>query len=200
MDQFDAGLAEVGEVVNVLRVAFADEDDERCLVDDAVLRQVMPVGRDRAALLQTLGVALDRENGDLRGRALQDLICDRLRPGERRDELHVLPVLLLPLRRERRIDRFLQRLLHDREAVDGDLHGVRAAPAADNSPTQAARDTRRARARVVARIRVCASRRFQPPTSHISYRWARVCVSSAVSVSGLELYSTGSASGGITFL
>ena len=125
MNQFHAGAREVCEVAYAFRIARADEDDEGRLVDDAALRACVPVRGDEAALLETFNVALDGEDGDVRADALQNLVRHRLRTGERRSEAHVLPVLLFPLRRERRIDGLLQRLLQDREAVERDLHAAR---------------------------------------------------------------------------
>jgi hypothetical protein len=121
VNKFHARAGEVCEVAYAFRIARAHEDNERRLVDDAALREVVPVGRNEAALLEAFDVALDGEDRDVCADALQDLIRDGFRTGERRSETHVLAALLFPLRRKRRIDGFLQRLFHDGKAVERDL-------------------------------------------------------------------------------
>src|ERR1044071_7911824 len=79
----------------------------------------MPVGSDEAALFETIGVTFDREDRDVGGRAAQDLIGYRFGAGERRLEPHVLAVLLFPLVCKTRIDRRLERFLHNGKAVEG---------------------------------------------------------------------------------
>ena len=69
MNELDAGLRQVGEVVDAFRVALADENDERRLVDDAAVGRSLPVRRDEALLREALDVALDGEDGDVRADA-----------------------------------------------------------------------------------------------------------------------------------
>ena len=85
------GLREIGEVADALRISFADEDDEGRLIDDAAMRQSVPVGRDRAALSQPLRVALDGEDRDVGADALKNLVRDRLGAGEGGSEANFLP-------------------------------------------------------------------------------------------------------------
>src|SRR6476646_541035 len=80
----------------------------------------MSISRYKSVFLQSLHVALDREDRDLSGRAAQDLVGHSFGTGKRRLKLHRLAVLLFPFRGEARKDRFLQRFLHDRETVERD--------------------------------------------------------------------------------
>src|SRR6266571_8113882 len=107
--------------MNALWVSFAHQNHEWGLVNDSLLRQCMPVRSHEATLLESLRVAVDRKNRDLGFHALQDLVSHGFRSGERRGEVNVLPVLLFPLRDERRIDCLFQRLFHDRKAVERDI-------------------------------------------------------------------------------
>src|SRR3954468_23490 len=102
--------------MNALRISLAHQNHKRSFVDDASLRKHMPIRSDKATLLQSISVALDRENRDLRFNALENLVGHRLRAGERRGEMNVEVVFTFGLGRERRINRFLKRLLHDRKA------------------------------------------------------------------------------------
>ena len=112
MDDLDPGPAEIGEVVDRLRVVLAHEDDEGRPIDHAVLGERAPIRGDRVAVAQALGIALEGQDRDLRADALEDLVRDRLGSRERGVEVHVDAVIGLPLGGEGREDRALERLLH----------------------------------------------------------------------------------------
>src|SRR5205085_9250105 len=98
-----------------------DKDNERCFVDDAVRWRCAPIRGDCARLLYAVNVALDGKDRDVSVNALNNLVRDCLRSREGRGEMHVLAVLLLPLRSEGRTNLFLQNLLHYGEAIDGNV-------------------------------------------------------------------------------
>src|SRR6185369_11753644 len=120
MDQSDSRFRQIGKIMNPLRIALAHDDHERRLVDDSLSRQRMPVRSNETVFLQSLHVALDRKDGDLRRSAAQNLVGYGLRTGERRLKLYRLPVLLFPFRREAGKDRLFERFFHDRKAVKRD--------------------------------------------------------------------------------
>ena len=96
------------------------------LISDEEVRQVLTLrdcieALERAFAEEARGIAVNGKDGDVCADALQDLIHDRLRPGERGDKLYLLPMLLFPLGGEARKDRLLQRLFHDRKAIDRQL-------------------------------------------------------------------------------
>src|SRR6266542_3840370 len=75
-------------------------------------------------LLETRGVPFDRKDRNLSFHALQNLICNCFRSGERGCEAHIHAMFLFPLSRERGIDAFLQGLSHDRETVESDVNAA----------------------------------------------------------------------------
>jgi len=121
MHDADAGLGQIGEVVNVFRIALAHEDDERRAIEDALARQLAPtLRRDDTVVTQTIRVELEREDGDLRGHAHDELVGDRAGACERTDEFDVLACLLLPHLLERGEDRFVHHVAQNAEAIDDD--------------------------------------------------------------------------------
>src|SRR5438132_8879011 len=106
MDQSNSGLCQVRKIMNAFWISFAHQNHERRLVDDSFLRQGMPVRSHEATLRESLGVAFDRKDRDLRLHALKNLVRNGFRTRERRGEMNVLSMLLFPLRDERGIDRF----------------------------------------------------------------------------------------------
>src|ERR1700674_5306777 len=121
MNQPDSRLGEIGEVMDSFRVSLSYENHERCFVDDAFLRQRAPIRSYQALVLEPLRVTLDRKNRYMGFYALEDLIGDRFRSGERRGEADVKTFLPFHFGRERRIDRFLERFFHDRKPIDSNV-------------------------------------------------------------------------------
>ena len=66
MNQLHAWSRQIRKIVNAFGIASAHQNHEGSFVDDALLRQQVPVGSYKSALLQTIGVALDRKDRDLR--------------------------------------------------------------------------------------------------------------------------------------
>src|SRR5437773_3760113 len=121
MNQPDSRLGEIGKVMYAFRISFAHENHERRFVDDPLLWQRPPIRSYQPIIFEPLRVALDRKNRYLGFYALEDLIGDRLRSGERRGEVDVEAMLSFHLRRERRVNRFLERLFHDRKTIDSNV-------------------------------------------------------------------------------
>jgi len=68
---------------------------------------------------QATNVAFDRENSDIGGRALQNLIRNGFRTGERGLKRDFFPMFGFPFGGKRRVDFLFERLFHDRKAVNG---------------------------------------------------------------------------------
>src|SRR5258707_10029499 len=107
MNQPDSRLGEIGKVMDAFRVSLAHENYERRLVDNPFLRQRAPVRSYQSLIFEPLRVTLDRENRDVGFYALEDLIGDRFRSGERRCEVNVETMLPFHFGREPRVNRFL---------------------------------------------------------------------------------------------
>jgi hypothetical protein len=159
VDELDAGPREVCEVAHAFRVALADEDDEGRLVDDAAVRERLPVARHRAPGREPLDVALDGEDADVGPDALKDLVRDRLRPGVGGGEVGLGRVLAPPHRVEAGEDGLLHRLLHHREGVERDALPLGAAAAARRLRQAGGRGQQRAEQERGQRARAAASPR-----------------------------------------
>src|SRR6185369_7034907 len=131
VDDGDAGSAEVGEVVDPLRVARADEEDERRAVHHAAERQCLPTpGGNDPGSGEPLGVELQGEEGEVRRDAHDELVGHRARAGERGDEFHPLAGLGPPVAGEGGEHGAVERVAEDAEAVDDDRPRPRLASAA----------------------------------------------------------------------
>src|ERR1700745_551544 len=121
MDDLDSWLCQIIEVSNSFGISFANQDHERSSIDDALMRQLVPVARYKSILLQPLRISIDRKYRDLCLNALEYLIGDCFRTGKGRSKGYVFAVLPFPLCRKPWKDRFLERLLHNREAVESNV-------------------------------------------------------------------------------
>src|SRR5258705_174315 len=121
MNQPDSRFGEIGKVMDAFRISLAHENHERSLVDDPFLWQRAPVRSYQPLIFEPLRVALDRKNRYLRLYSLEDLIGDSLRSGKRRSEMDIETMLSFHFGRERRIDRLLERLFHDRKTINSNV-------------------------------------------------------------------------------
>src|SRR5207244_11366525 len=89
--------------------------------DDPFLRQRAPVRSYQAFVFEPLRVAFDRKDRYLCFYALEDLIGDGFRSGERRCEVDIETMLSFHFGRERRVNRSLKRLFRDRKTIDSNV-------------------------------------------------------------------------------
>ena len=82
MNNFNAGLSEIGEVADPERITFANKDHEGGFVYDPLFLGSPPIVRDMARLNKSLDVAFDREDSDVSRSSLQDLVGDGFGAGE----------------------------------------------------------------------------------------------------------------------
>src|SRR5215468_5104746 len=120
MDYPDAGLRQIAEITDAFRIAPPHDDHHRGLVDYPSVRQFAPFVPGHLRLDQTVGVALDGQDCDVRLSARHYLIGYDFGTRVRGLKGQLLPGLLLPLPLVVRQNRGLKTLLDHAEAVNSD--------------------------------------------------------------------------------
>src|ERR1700693_3670139 len=121
MNDAHAGRREIPEIPDAFWLAGAHQDDERCAVHDAAKREPAPaLRRDHPCLGELVRVELERQQGQLRRNAENDLVRHGPRSGEGGAELDPLARALPPLALELREDAVVDDVAEDAEPVEHD--------------------------------------------------------------------------------
>ncbi len=122
MEDLRAGLCEILEGVQSLRVSFPRDEHDDGFHHGPLVRDLFPVGGDQALFLELVEIEFGGEDRDLHRRPAQYLVLERPRSRERRGHVHLFSELLLVIFLEGREDLPNRRVLRHATGLDGDLH------------------------------------------------------------------------------